>query len=96
MATIVVTRQAVDDLDALIETHSLPPGTRERVRRAISPLGEFPQLGATLAGRWQGFRFILGAWRWMLVVYTYEEDSDTVVVVTVQDARSARSATTSR
>ena len=94
MSTVVVTRRAVDDLESLARTLSLPPNTRERVRRSIEPLGEVPLLGAPLEGRWRPLRFILGPWRWMPGVYDYDEASDTVAVVTIQDGRSARSATT--
>jgi hypothetical protein len=52
-------------------------------------------MGPALSGRWQGFRFLLGPWRWLLLVYVYIEAEDRVVVVTIQDARSAMSATTS-
>jgi plasmid stabilization system protein ParE len=96
VSTVVVARRAVDDLESLVRTHSLPPNTRDRVRRAIEPLGEFPLLGAPLEGRWRPLRFILGPWRWMLVVYDYDEATDTVAVVTIQDGRSARSATSDR
>ena len=80
------------NLDALIKTHSLPATTRERVMRSLEPLRQFPLLGAPLEGRWTGFRFVLGPWRWMLVVYQYDEGLDQVAIVTIQDARSARSA----
>ena len=56
----------------------------------MRPLGRFPRLGPELGGRWSGFRFVLGPWRWMLVVYVYFDDDDRVVIVTVQDARSSR------
>ncbi len=59
----------------------------------MEPLAQFPLLGAPLEGRWRDFRFILGPWRWMLIVYRYDEARDQVVVVTIQDARSARAAT---
>lgn len=51
-------------------------------------------MGPALAGRWEGFRLLLGPWRWLLVVYVYIEAEDRVVVVTIQDGRSAASATT--
>ena len=95
MTTVVVARQAVDDLALLARTHSLPRDTSERVGRSIAPLAEFPLLGAPLSGRWTGFRFLLGPWRWMLVVYRYDEETDTVAVLTIQDARSARAPTKS-
>ena len=41
-------------------------------------------------------RFILGSWRWMLIVYACEEAADIVYVVTIQDARSSTTATATR
>ncbi len=76
----------------MTRTHSLPATTRERVRIAIAPLAEFPQLGPQLRGRWEQFRFILGPWAWMLIVYRWDEQTDTVAVVTIQDARSSHAA----
>jgi plasmid stabilization system protein ParE len=96
VATIVVAETARLDLDALILTHSLPVSTRERVRAAIAPLADFPLLGPRLTGRWQGLRFVLGPWPWMLLVYEYDEASDQVSVVTIPDSRSARAATAAR
>ncbi|MGA3058078.1 MAG: type II toxin-antitoxin system RelE/ParE family toxin [Candidatus Limnocylindrales bacterium] len=92
MATVVVTPTAVDNLDTLVRTLSLPRNTRERVKSSLRPLSRFPRLGAPLEGRWAEFRFILGPWRWMLIVYAYDEAADTVYVVTIQDARSATAA----
>jgi plasmid stabilization system protein ParE len=79
----------------LIESHSLPRDTRSRVRRSIEPLADFPLLGASLEGRWQSYRFILGPWRWMLIVYAYDRARDTVAIATIQDGRSANAATSS-
>ena len=93
MARVELARAAVDDLDRLIRTHSLPEGTRGRVQRSLRPLGQFPRLGPELTGRWSGFRFVLGPWRWMLIVYVYLVDEDRVVVITIQDGRSASSPT---
>jgi hypothetical protein len=50
-------------------------------------------MGPELRAAWRPFRFVLGPWRWLLIVYAYEEDSDLVVVVTMQDARSSSAAT---
>lgn len=95
MTAVIVTRTAQRDLDALIRTQSLPPTTREWVRRSIQPLERFPRIGASLHGRWSGFRLVLGPWRWMIVVYHYDEETDRVAIVTIQDGRSARAATSS-
>lgn len=94
MASVELARAAVEDLDALIRTHSLPADTRGRVARSLRPLERFPRMGPPLSGRWDGFRFLLGPWRWLLLVYVYLEAENRVVVVTIQDARSATSATT--
>lgn len=96
MAHVVVAPTAIADLDALIHSHSLPADTRERLKRSIRPLADFPLMGAALAGRWDGYRFILGPWRWMIVMYAYDADSHRVEVVTIQDGRSARSVTARR
>jgi hypothetical protein len=87
---------AVEDLDELIRTHSLPPDTRTRVARSLRGLERFPLMGPELAGRWDGMRFFLGPWRWLLLIYPYLEDEDRVVVLTIRDARSATAATARR
>jgi plasmid stabilization system protein ParE len=91
VATVDVTPTARRNLEALIETLSLPPSTVARLRASLEPLRRFPRLGAPLEGRWAGYRFVLGPWRWMLVVYRYDEAADRVDIVTIRDARSARS-----
>ncbi len=93
MARVELSAIAVQDLERLILTHSLPHDTRPRLRRSLRILGEFPLVGRQLSGRWQGTRFVLGPWRWLLVVYHYEESEDRVVVLTIQDARSSAAAT---
>ena len=84
------------NLDRLIQTHSLPDSTKARFKRSIEPLSAFPLLGAWLSGQWKPFRFVLGPWRWMIIVYEYDEAADRVGIVTVQDARSSRPATSER
>jgi plasmid stabilization system protein ParE len=96
MARVVVAPAAVDDLEQLIRSHSLPADTRERFKRSLRPLGAHPLLGAPLEGRWDGFRFVLGPWRWMLIVYAYNRDADVVAVVAVQDGRSSTAVTATR
>jgi hypothetical protein len=95
MATVVITPTARHDLDTLIRFHSLPADTVGRFRRSVEGLEAFPQIGATLDGRWARYRFVLGPWRWMLVVYLYDETLDRVAIATIQDARSSRAATAS-
>ena len=96
MARVELAETAAEDLDRLIRTHSLSPDTKERVKRTLGSVETFPYIGASLAGRWDGFRFLLGPWRWMLIVYEYLEEEERVVVVTIQDGRSSRAATASR
>ena len=93
MAQVELTLVAVADLDRLIAGLTLPAHTRERVRFSLQPLREFPRLGTELTGRWHGLRFLTGPWRWMLLVYGYHPDTDRVVILTVQDARSSSAAT---
>ena len=95
MARVELAAAAVEDLRTLIRTHSLPADTASRVARSLRPLERFPLLGPELTGRWDGFRFVLGPWRWMLLVYVLEP-GDRVVVVTIQDALSSTAATGSR
>lgn len=93
VASVELALAATEDLDALIITHSLPPDTRSRVARSLRALSQFPLLGAPLEGRWDGVRFVLGPWRWLILVYVFMEREDRVVVVTVQDARSSAATT---
>jgi plasmid stabilization system protein ParE len=96
VARVEVARAATEDLDGLIRILSLPADTRDRVKRSLRPLARFPRLGPELTGRWTGFRFVLGPWRWLIIVYVFEESEDRVVVVSMQDARNARAATADR
>lgn len=89
MPSVELAVAAVEDLDALIRTHSLPADTRLRVARSLRSLEQFPLMGAALNGRWEGLRFVLGPWRWLLLVYVFIESEDRVVVVTIQDGRSS-------
>jgi hypothetical protein len=93
VATVILAEPAVARLEDLIITHSLPVTTRARVRASLEPLASFPLLGSKLGGRWQGFRFILGPWPWMLLVYEYDATKDEVGVATIQDARSGNAVT---
>lgn len=89
--------EAVRALDRLIVSHSLPADTRERFRHSIRSLETFPRLGRELeGGGYDGLRFVLGPWRWMVVVYAYDEAGDLVGVLSVQDARASTAATNFR
>ena len=87
MAHVELAEAAAEDLEALIRTHSLPADTPARVARSLRSLERFPEMGPALTGRWEGFRFVLGPWRWLLLVYVFIEAEDRVVVVTIQDGR---------
>jgi plasmid stabilization system protein ParE len=93
---VELARAAQEDLERLVRVLSLPADTRQRIKRSLRPLARFPRLGPELTGRWSGHRFVLGPWRWLVIVYVYEEAEDKVLVVTMQDARSATAATGSR
>ncbi len=93
MSQVEVAAAAVAHLDSLIVTHSLPANTRLRVRRSLERLESFPYIGSELTGRWEGLRFVLGPWRWLLVVYQYRPDEDRVVVLAIEDARSSAAVT---
>ncbi len=77
----------------MIVTHSLPADTKARIKRSLRVLERFPHIGRQLDRRWYPMRFILGPWRWMLIIYDdYDEASDLVIVLTIQDARSSTTA----
>ncbi len=96
MAKVVAAERARSDLTQLIATRHLPADTRDRVRRSLSQLETFPLAGKRLAGRWSAFRVVLGPWPWMLLVYQYDEPTDTVAVIAIHDARTGSSATSER
>ncbi len=93
MAKVRLSAAAVESLDRLILTHSLPADSRARVKRSLRILESFPRAGRELEGAWRPLRFILGPWRWLLIVYDYDEPGDLVLVVSVHDARSSAAAT---
>jgi plasmid stabilization system protein ParE len=96
MASVVISPRARRSLERLIDTHSLPGSTLARFERSLDPLVTFPLLGAPLSGRWSEYRFTLGPWRWMIVVYRYDETTDQVAIVAIQDGREARAPTHER
>lgn len=87
MAQLTVARRAVEDLARLIVTHSLPSDTPARVTRSLQPVAEFPLMGSPVEAT--PYRFLLGPWRWMLLVYVHDPDIDRVTVLGIEDARSA-------
>jgi hypothetical protein len=93
MAGVRVTASAVEDLAMLVVSHGLPPDTGKRVSRRLRALRDFPLLGRALSGRYEGMRYVLGPWPWLLIVYEFREASDEVVVLALFDARNATSPT---
>lgn len=96
MARVVVTQAAARDLRALIQTHRLPENTIERFGRSIRPLADFPELGAELGGAFAPWRFLLGPWRWMIVIYRFYPEPDLVAILAVVDGRTSTSPTAHR
>jgi hypothetical protein len=93
VARVELSLEAVENLDRMIVTHSLPADTRARVRRSLGILEQFPSVGRQLEGHWKDLHLLIGPWRWLLLVYYYDEGQNLVVVVTIQDARSSTAAT---
>lgn len=93
MAEVRVSVLAVEDLEGLIPSHGLPADTRARVARSLRVLGEFPQIGRELEGRWAGTRFLIGPWPWMVIAYAYAEGIDVATVLSIQDGRASSAAT---
>lgn len=93
MARVVITPTASADLARMIRTHSLPPDTMTRFKHSVAALSQFPLIGAALRDRWSAYRFVLGPWRWMIIVYVFDRSTDQVAIVTVQDAQTAGAAT---
>ena len=96
MPTVIVAPAASEDLDRMIESRHLPADTRARLGARLRDLQAFPLLGPALTCRWQGFRFLVGPWSWLLIIYAFDEELDRSDVVTFQDSRSAVAATSSR
>ncbi len=96
MARVVVTRAAASDLRGLMRTHGLPEDTIHRVKRSIRPLSDFPELGAELAGAFAPRRFLLGPWRWMILIYRFYPENDLVAILAIVDGRTTTSPTAHR
>ena len=96
MPRVELSAAAIEDIARLTLTHRLPSDTNRRIQRSLKALGRFPRLGTELEGPgWEGLRFLLGPWRWMIVVYEVYDD-ERVVVLTVQDGRASGAATSAR
>jgi len=91
VAQIIVSPRAKRDVDEAISRLNLPADTWSRIVRSLRVLETFPLSGPELGGKWAPARFVLGPWSWMLLLYSYDENSDCVFVVSIHDARSAAS-----
>jgi hypothetical protein len=89
VAQIIVSPRAKRDVDEAIGRLGLPADTWTRIARSLRVLETFPLSGPELGGRWTPARFVLGPWSWMLLLYSYDGDSDRVFIVSMHDARSA-------
>jgi plasmid stabilization system protein ParE len=96
MTRVVVTEAAVGELRALISSHRLPVGTIERVQRSLRTLEDFPELGSPLGGAFAGRSFLLGPWRWMIVIYQFDPERDLVAILAIVDGRTSSSPTANR
>ncbi len=92
MARIVVTETAARSLAELVVSHSLPEDTADRLRRTLAPLERFPLFGPAYDPARPELRFLIGPWRWLVIVYAYREPEDLVAVLAFEDGRSASSA----
>lgn len=96
MTRVVATEAAAGELHTLIRSHRLPDDTVERVRRSLQALEDFPELGAPLGAAFAGWRFLLGPWRWMILIYRFDPERDLVVVLAMVDGRTSTSPTATR
>jgi plasmid stabilization system protein ParE len=94
--SVVVTPRAVADLNALVTGLGLSDSALARVQRSLRILERFPNAGRALTGPWEGTRFLIGPWPWMILVYMYDESDDAVYVISVNDGRTGGSPTGSR
>lgn len=91
MAQVIISPRAERDVEEAISRLSLPPDTWTRIARPLRVLETFPLAGPKLGGGWAPARFVLGPWSWMLLLYSYDEDTDRLFVLSMNDARSVAS-----
>jgi len=96
LARVIVTPRALEDLDRLVEFLGLPASTRSRVQRSLRVLERFPLAGQALHGQWEGKRFLIGPWPWMIMVYVYDRGDDAVAIIAFHDGRSSTAASHER
>jgi hypothetical protein len=88
---VLVTPRALEDLRGLVAGLGLTGDAVLRVQGSLRMLERFPLAGRALSGRWDGTRFLVGPWPWMILVYVYDEPDDAVYVVALHDGRSEAS-----
>lgn len=96
MPRVVVTPRAVADLAELVETLGLPHYALRRVQTSLRILERFPLAGRALTGAWDGTRFLIGPWPWLILIYLHDEHDDAVYLVAAHDGRSSSAATSTR
>jgi len=93
---VIVTPRAVADLGELIETLGLPANAIRRVQASLRILERFPLAGRALTGAWEGTRFLIGPWPWLILIYLHDEQDHAVYVVAAHDGRGSSAATNAR
>lgn len=94
---IHVAESAAEHLAHLIAVLLLPEDTRARVRTRIETLAEFPDIGVPLPNAAHpDLRFIVGPWRWMLIVYQVDRALDVITVIAIEDARMSATVISTR
>lgn len=88
MTQIRVTEEARRNLEELIEVLDLPDDTRPRVRDCLRTLIVAPESGRGLLPPFAPARWVIGPWRWMILVYLYDDATDVATVIAIQDGRS--------
>lgn len=83
--------QARRDVAAALETLELPADSWARIAHSLRRLETFPRSGPRLEGQLAPNRYLLGPWRWMILVYRYDEASEVVFLLAMIDARSSMS-----
>lgn len=96
MPRVIVTPRAVADLGELIDTLGLPANALRRVQTSLRILQRFPLAGRALIGAWEGMRFLIGPWPWLILIYLHDEHDDAVHIVAAHDGRNSSSATNAR
>jgi plasmid stabilization system protein ParE len=96
LARLEWSERALASLDQLVLTHSLPTDTRLQIEESARPLTRFPRFGPRIK-ELQGnaeLRFLIGPWPWLVIVHAFFMTENRVVIVSVEDGRTAASTVT--